>query len=160
MNLADYTTLIDGKYPGAVKGKDENTTPQTLIIEPTNLVDVCFLLRDSDETYFDMLSCLSGIDNGPEQNTMEVVYNLYSIPFDRHLALKVILDRKKPKVQSVAEVWKTANWHEREAYDFYGILFEGHPDLRRILLPESWEGHPLLKDYKEQETYHGIKVKY
>jgi NADH-quinone oxidoreductase subunit C len=70
-----------------------------------------------------------------------------------------MLDREKPSIASVSSVWRTADWHEREAFDFYGIQFEGHPDLRRILLPEDWEGHPLRKDYVEQMKYHGIQVK-
>ena len=89
-----------------------------------------------------------------------MLYHLYSIPHDIHLALKVELDRTKPEVDSVTEIWKTADWHEREAYDLLGIHFKNHPDLRRILLPDDWEGHPLRKDYVEQEKYHEIKVKY
>jgi NADH-quinone oxidoreductase subunit C len=76
------------------------------------------------------------------------------------LHLRVVLDREKPEVPSLSGIWKTADWHEREAYDFFGIQFTGHPNLTRILLPADWEGHPLRKDYVEQERYHGIKVKY
>jgi NADH-quinone oxidoreductase subunit C len=89
---------------------------------------------------------------------------LYSIPYEHAFVMKVIVPRgdehNLPAVPSLCNVWKTANWHEREAFDLYGITFTGHPDLRRILLPTDWQGYPLRKDYKEQETYHGIKVAY
>ncbi len=91
---------------------------------------------------------------------MEVVYTLYSIPFDHHLTLKVILDRKDPRVDSVANIWRGANWHEREAYDLYGIVFNNHPDPRRILLPADWVGFPMRKDYEEDKTYHGMTIKH
>jgi NADH-quinone oxidoreductase subunit C len=91
---------------------------------------------------------------------MEVIYTLYSIPNHITLHLRVILDRSSPVISSVSSVWRTADWHEREAFDFFGIEFANHPDLRRILLPEDWEGHPLRKDYVEQSKYHGIQVKY
>ena len=107
-----------------------------------------------------MLSSITGIDNGPEDNTMEVIYNLYSIPFDLHLMVKIKIDRESAIVPTVSDIWKTANWHEREIFDLLGIRFEGHPDLRRILLPNDWEGHPLRKDDILQEQYHGIKVDY
>jgi NADH-quinone oxidoreductase subunit C len=91
---------------------------------------------------------------------MEVIYTLYSIPNHFTLHLRVVLDRTLPSVSSVSSIWRTADWHEREAFDLLGIQFSGHSDLRRILLPEDWEGHPLRKDYVEQSKYHGIQVKY
>jgi NADH-quinone oxidoreductase subunit C len=96
---------------------------------------------------------------------MEVIYNLYSIPFEHSLMLKIIFPRNKedeplPVVPSVSAIWRTADWHEREAFDLVGISFSNHPDLRRILLPEDWVGYPLRKDYEAQEYYHGIQVKY
>ena len=103
---------------------------------------------------------MSGLDNGHEKNTMEVIYNLYSIPCNQHLTVKVTLNRQEPKIPSVEPIWKTADWQEREAYDMYGIIFEGHPDLRRILMPADWNGYPLRKDYEQQEYYRGIKVEY
>lgn len=139
---------------------DEKASPKAIIIPSSEIKKVCQELYQNPSTYFDMLSCLTGIDNGPEANTMEVVYNLYSIPFNHHLMLKVILPRENPITDSVSEIWRTANWHEREAFDMYGIKFNGHPDLRRILLPADWEGHPLKKDYKHQEYYRDVKVEY
>jgi NADH-quinone oxidoreductase subunit C len=136
-----------------------------LTIAKDKLVDICLELHTNSQTYFDLLSCISGIDNGPDKGTMEVIYHLYSIPFNHSLVLRVELPRSKEgegaiEIPSVTTIWKTAYWHEREAYDMFGVIFKGHPDLRRILLPADWEGYPLRKDYKEQEYYHGIKVRY
>lgn len=139
---------------------DLNATPKAIKIAAEDLLSVCDALHKSESTYFDMLSCVTAIDNGPDAATMEVVYNLYSIPFDHHLALRVTLQREDPNVASVSSIWKTANWHEREAYDMFGIIFNNHPDLRRILMPADWEGFPLRKDYKHQEYYRNIKLDY
>lgn len=139
--------------------------PAALWVAAEKIADVCHVLHTHESTYFDMLSCLTGIDNGPEAGTMEVVYNLYSIPFHTHLMLKASLPRSTagepgPSIPTVSHIWRTADWHEREAFDLLGIRFEGHPDLRRILLPADWQGHPLRKDYQHQAYYRGIKVAY
>lgn len=160
MTFKEIKSLISTAFPDAITGEDLVATPQALLVRPEYIHPVCELLHTSEKTYFDSLSCLTGIDNGPEANTMEVVYNLYSIPRDLHLMLKVELNRDQPVVTSMTDIWRTANWHEREAYDLLGIRFENHPDLRRILLPNDWEGHPLRKDYQEQEKYHGMNVGY
>lgn len=137
-----------------------------LVIEKTDLLKVCEYLYTSPELYFDYLSCITAVDNGAEAATIDIVYNLYSIPFDKHFCLKVILERNPsenenlPEIESVTSIWRTANWHEREAFDLVGVKFVNHPDLRRILLPADWEGHPLRKDYNQQEIYHSIKVAY
>jgi NADH-quinone oxidoreductase subunit C len=135
-----------------------NSTPTTILT--TKLLDVSKELYNNQETYFDQLSCITGIDNGPDAKTMEVIYHLYSIPYNHSLALKVILPRDYPTVPTLSFIWKTANWLERETYDMCGIIFEQHPDLRRILMPADWEGYPLRKDYKEQEKYRDVQVKY
>jgi NADH-quinone oxidoreductase subunit C len=139
---------------------DHETTPRSVKIPAKDLLSVCEALHQHEVTYFDMLSCVTGIDNGPEAATMEVVYNLYSIPFDHHLMIKVVLPRENPEIDSVIRIWKTADWHEREIFDMYGIKFINHPDLRRILMPADWEGYPLRKDYKQQEYYRDIKLDY
>jgi NADH-quinone oxidoreductase subunit C len=88
------------------------------------------------------------------------VYHLYSFALNQKLVVKVLVPKSNPVVPTVSDVWATANWHEREAFDMFGMTFEGHPDLRRILCPEDWEGYPLRKDYKVQEFYNGMKVPY
>ncbi len=144
---------------------DTKSTPPTLQILPEGVADVGRLLHEHEQTYFDYLSCLTGLDNGVEAGTLEVLYHLYSIPYDESLALRVVVSRNAndaplPEVPSVSSIWRSADWHEREAYDLLGIYFTGHPDLRRILMPHDWPGHPLRKDYQVPETYHGIGVKY
>ncbi|MEL6632839.1 MAG: NADH-quinone oxidoreductase subunit C [Bacteroidota bacterium] len=125
-----------------------------------------FLLHDP-RFYFDFLNCLSGVDKGKDAQELDVIYHLTSMIHEHQLVLKVIVlktsseDRDiKPTVPSVSRVWRAADWHEREAYDMLGIYFEGHPDMRRILMPEDWPGHPLRKDYENPDTYHNIKVDY
>ena len=164
MEFEEIESLLKQKFGEAVvEGVDLNSSPKALIIPASEIVQVCKELYENEQTYFDSLSCLTGVDNGSEVNTLEVIYNLYSIPYNHHLMLKVILQRNQPEellpeVPTVSYIWKTAEWHEREAFDLVGISFSGHPDLRRILLPADWEGHPLRKDYENLEEYHGIKV--
>ena len=150
------------KIADIIKEKDTSyvleVLPDGLQVEPLAIKDVCDVLFRHPSLLFDSLSCLTGIDNGPDLGTMEVVYHLYSITNNIQLNLKCEIQREAPVISSVTSIWKAADWHEREAYDLVGIRFEGHPDLRRILLPADWEGHPLQKDYQEQEFYHGIKV--
>jgi NADH-quinone oxidoreductase subunit C len=139
---------------------DESASPKAVKIPKDDLRLVARELFESPIAYFDMLSCVTGIDNGPSAGTMEVVYNLYSVPFNHQLMIKVTVARETPEIESVSHIWKTADWHEREIFDMYGVNFLHHPDLRRILMPADWEGHPLRKDYKQQDYYRDIKVEY
>jgi NADH-quinone oxidoreductase subunit C len=121
----------------------------TILLAPSDLVRVCRYLKDDADLAFDFLSSATGVDrlNLPDRTPrFEVVYHLYSIPHKRRLRVKVRVDEGEA-VPSLTEVWETANWHEREIFDLFGLPFVGHPDLRRILMPEDWEGHPLRKDY-------------
>lgn len=118
----------------------------------------CTYLRDDERLKFDYLSCLSAVDYN--DGKLGVVYHLTSMSLRHKIVLKALCTKENPHVQSVADVWGTANWHEREAFDLIGVIFDGHPDLRRILLPYDWEGHPLRKDYKVPEFYDGMKVPY
>ncbi|WP_096437587.1 NADH-quinone oxidoreductase subunit C [Alteribacter populi] len=111
------------------------------------------MLHDDPELKFDFLSCLSGIDY---EEHMEVVYNFYSIPQDHYLYVKVKTSREQPSVQSVQPIWKTADWLERETYDLLGIDFPGHWNMKRILLEDDWEGHPLRKDYVTDKKALGL----
>ncbi|GAA4148376.1 hypothetical protein GCM10022216_35120 [Sphingobacterium kyonggiense] len=134
-----------------------------LYINPIHLVAVCQVLQETEGLYFDFLSNITAVDYHPE-NYFEIVYHLSSIPYQKELVLKVKLENDRqqenlPELPSVSSVWRTADWHEREAFDLMGIFFTGHPDLRRILLPDDWQGFPLRKDYVDPETYHNIPIK-
>ena len=117
-----------------------------LYLPADRLVEACTFLRDDPELDFAMLSWIGGIDWLPRDPRFEVAYNLLSLSRIARVTLKVRLSEENPRVPTVTGVWPTANWHERETYDFYGIEFIGHPDLTRILLPEDWVGWPLRKD--------------
>ena len=118
----------------------------TVVLPAEALVDVCTFLRDDHELDFGMLAWMGGVDWLPRVPRFETVYSLLSLSNALRFTLKVRLHEKNARVASVTGVWPTANWHERETYDFYGIEFTGHPDLTRILLPEDWVGWPLRKD--------------
>jgi len=150
---------------GVIHAQQHEVLQPFLEIDKSQLVEVCRFLKNDPRLYFDMLECLSGVDDSKKEGRIGVVYHLQSIPFGHRLVLKAwdtfeAGQTDLPQIPSLAEVWRTANWHERECYDLMGIHFEGHPDLRRILMPEDWEGHPLRKDYQTPEFYHGIKVDY
>jgi len=118
----------------------------TVIVPAERLVEICTFLRDDPELDFAMLAWVSGLDWLPRDPRFEVAYGLLSLTHRVRLTLKVRIPEEQPRVPSVTGVWPTANWHERETYDFFGIEFIGHPDLTRILLPEDWTGWPLRKD--------------
>lgn len=164
MIFEEIKKVIVDKFGNEVIIGEENQGLQpALIISPDKIIDICLELRDNPDTWFDFLSCLSGIDYGVEEQKFGVVYHLSSIIKKHTIVLKVQQQNSRdeqnlPVFKSVSSVWKTADWHEREAFDLLGIYFEGHPDLRRILLPDDWEGYPLRKDYKNAETYHNIKI--
>lgn len=153
--IVNHINAIDGNI---IKDMDENSSPKSIIITKSSLVELMNMLHTDEKLFFDMLSCITGLDNGVEADSMEVIYNLNSIPYEHQLMVKVSLGRNDLKLHSVSHIWKTANWLEREVFDMYGIEFEDHPDLRRILMPADWEGFPLRKDYVHQDKYRGINV--
>ncbi|MEL6536724.1 MAG: NADH-quinone oxidoreductase subunit C [Bacteroidota bacterium] len=142
----------------------EQSTPGGIRIPEEDLLEAMGFLYQAQELFFDQLACITAVDLGHEEGTVEVIYHLNSIPFGHQVAIYVQVTPPSknllPAIESVAQFWKTADWLERECYDLVGIQFKNHPDLRRILLPQDWEGYPLRKDYQEQEYYHGIKVAY
>jgi NADH-quinone oxidoreductase subunit C len=144
--------------PSILESKTEGVLNPWIAVAPERLREVAFVLRDDERLQFDSLMCLSGMDHGG--GTLGVVYHLDSTPLGHKIALKVRVPAADPRVPSVEAVWRCADWFEREAYDMVGVVFDGHPDLRRILLPDDWEGHPLRKDYRVPEFYNGMKVPY
>ena len=131
--------------------------PAQIVLAAERIAEACLVCRDDESLRFDSLMSLGAVDNGER---LAVVYHLHSMALGHKVALRVDLPRTEPSVPTAEGVWKTANWHEREAADLMGIVFEGHSDPRPILLPEDWEGHPLRKDYVVQEYYKGMKVPY
>jgi NADH-quinone oxidoreductase subunit C len=120
----------------------------TVIVPREKIVEICSFLKTAPGLEFNMLSDLCAADRGPEEEPrFEVNYHLFSTTKHHRLRLKVLLNDDDTHVQTVTGVWRTANWHERETFDLMGIVFDGHPDLRRILLPDDWEGHALRKDF-------------
>ena len=124
-------------------------------VEAMNWRPIAEQLRREPTLQFDWLANLSGVDY-LANDRLAVVYDLYSYELRHSFAVKVFCPRSDPHVCTVVDLWPAADWHEREAYDLFGIIFDGHPDLRRILLPEDWVGHPLRKDYVFPREYHGI----
>ena len=148
---------LSSKFGDKIVEFTEDALDPYVVVAPDALVQVCEYLAEDEELIFDSLMCLSGVDN---KTDLEVVYHLFSMSKRHKFTLKVAVPKEEAVVPTVSNIWRTANWHEREAYDILGIKFDGHPDLRRILLPDDWEGHPLRKDYVVQEYYHGMKVPY
>jgi len=153
--------LLKDNFPASnLELKTDQPTEPILLASALEIDKLCLFLRDSSELLFDDLMNLSGVDE-PKAGLLSVYYHLGSTKFKHKITLKVSTDRNKPEVSSVTEVWKAADWHEREAYDLLGIIFLNHPDLRRILMPYDWDaGYPLRKDYENPEFYQGMKVPY
>ena len=127
------------------------------VVPAADIVEICRFAKEDEALAFDCLMNLSSVD-WPKKNQIEVVYHLWSYRRRHGFVLKVALDRAKPEIASVTSVWKSADWLEREQFDLMGVQFTGHPDLRRIMLPDDWVGHPLRKDYAEQPQYHQIST--
>jgi NADH-quinone oxidoreductase subunit C len=133
--------------PAAIQGVKFDREEMTIYVERGSIREACVLLRDDPGCAFNFLSDLTCVDWYPSEPRFEVVYHLLSIAKKERVRLKVRLDSGSPVVESLTSVWPGANFFEREVFDLFGIRFTGHPHLRRILMPEDWEGHPLRKDY-------------
>ena len=155
MILNEILEHLQASFPDAGLSFDENEPEPLIVIPAERLQDVAEFLRDDDELHFECLMCLSGIDYGEELHT---VYNLYSMKHDHKCSLRCKAPVENPTMPTLTFVWAAAEWHERESYDLIGIRYEGHPDLRRILCPDDWDGHPLRKDYEPQTEWHGIPL--
>jgi NADH-quinone oxidoreductase subunit C len=148
---------LEGQFPGKAGNFRGDVFDPWLNVDAKAIVDVCRYLRDDSESAFEVLSDLTALDL-PKEEKLQVVYHLYSYSRRHQIVLKADLSRETPSIATVEGVWKAANWFEREVFDLFGIMFEGHTDLRRIMLPEDWVGYPLRKDYVEQEEYDGIST--
>jgi NADH-quinone oxidoreductase subunit C len=174
MTASDIIASLDQQFGAKIKSKNAEAFDPFIVVEAADLIEVCRFLRDDGRLKFEILNCISGIDyleldpkkvaKAGFEPHVEVVYHLQSFTHRHRFTIKVTLPRWKndkpgdiPEVPSVTSIWPAADWHEREVYDLSGIRFNGHPDLRRILLSEDWIGHPLRKDYEFPLEYHGIR---
>lgn len=154
MNLSEILDYLRAQLPNVeLSAVTDEAGDPWIGVPAEHLRAVCLKLRDDPELACDYLRCLSGVDY---TETMAIVYHLLSLKHRHTLVLRVDVDRDSPEVDSVQDIWRTANWFEREAWDLLGIRFTGHPNLTRIMMPSDWVGHPLRKDYEEQPEYHGI----
>ena len=126
-----------------------------VVVKADRLLEVARFLKEEPTLALDYLTDETAVDH-PKEELLRLVYHLWSMSQRHGFKLKVELPRAEAKAASVASVWPAANWLEREVFDLFGVRFDGHPDLRRIMMPEDWEGHPLRKDYQEPDGYHGI----
>jgi len=171
-----FTDRLKKRFGEKITGASLDAIDPWVEVSPDSLVEVCVYLRDEPDLRFNMLNCVTAVDyleTDPKKAAkvgwephMQVVYHMSSIPLKHTLVIKVKIPRWKngvegnlPELPTVSSVWRTADWHEREVYDLMGVRFMGHPDLRRILCPEDWVGHPLRKDYEMPLQYHGIRAR-
>ena len=141
-------TALQAEHADAVSEVIQAFGEITIVVPRERLVELCSYLRTTPEFGFNMLADICGVDRGPEEDPrFEVNYHLFSTTKFHRLRLKVVLSEEDASVPTVTNVWRTANWHERETFDMFGVRFDGHPDLRRILLPDDWQGHALRKDF-------------
>jgi len=174
MSGQSFVDQLKQKFGEKISGSNLENIDPWIEVTPDGIVDVCQYLRNEPSLAFDYLNCITAVDyfhtdekkaaKSPWEPHLEVVYHLFSMQHKHSVVLKVMLPRWQddqpgnlPQIPSVAGVWAIADWHEREVYDLFGVEFVGHPNLKRMLCPEDWVGHPLRKDYVMPLEYHGIR---
>ena len=151
-----FTEIVDFLLK---KHKDEVAIleeKEVVIVSSEVWLELATLLKNDLKLKFDYLMCISSYDKGDDK-TYGAAYNFYSTTLNHYLEVRIEVEDGQ-SIPSIVSLWKTADWHEREAFDMMGLEFDGHPDLKRILLSDDWEGHPLRKKYKEPDYYHGLPV--
>jgi len=153
--VAPVLGKLNGKFGSDIVSTHSNFGDDTALVRRERIVEILTFLRDDPELLFDFAMDLTGVDYLGEEPRFEVVYHLYSLERKHRVRIKVRLHEDDPVIDTAVSVWPGINWYEREAWDMYGIVFRGHPNLKRILMYEAFEGHPLRKDYpkaKRQPT--------
>lgn len=158
MDVAALHARLRERFGAAIGACHADARDPWIEVAPGAVAEVCRFLRDEPELHFDCLSNQTGID-WRARGVIQVVYHLLSYAHRHQAVLKAEVPREAPELPSVTGVWPAANWMDREIYDLLGVTFTGHPDLRRLLMPEDWVGHPLRKDFVEPESYHGISTR-
>ena len=176
MNVADIVDRLKQEFGEQILRVELEVADPWIEIAADGLAAIARFMRDTSDLRFDYLHCISGVDYlqpDPKKAKkidwephFELLYHLSSMRHRHRIVVRIVLPRweedvegRLPEVASVSHIWRTAEWHEREVYDLSGVRFSGHPDFRRILCPEDWEGHPLRKDYEMPDEYHGIRTK-
>lgn len=173
-DVSDIFHLLQSQFGERVLRLESEKVDPWIEVAPEAIAEIGSFLRDNPQLRFEMLNCITAVDypasedaeGKTEQGRLELIYHLTSLQYNRRLVVKVVIPRWKddvagslPEVPSVSAVWPAANWHEREVFDLMGVRFLNHPDLRRILCPDDWVGHPLRKDYAMPAEYHGIPLR-
>lgn len=151
-----FVAALDAHDGAAITGGTLHRGEASLDVAPERIAETCRFLKDQQE--FNRLSAVTAVDWHPIEPRFEVVYLLHSIPRNERVSLKCRLSGEAAEIDSVSGIWRAADWYEREVFDLFGIHFRNHPNLRRLLLPENWQGHPLRKDYEttgSKYTYRG-----
>jgi NADH-quinone oxidoreductase subunit C len=154
MTFDDIFQKLQGKFSGAVEKLDTKPDP-AIKVDPKQIHGIVRFLKE--ECQFETFTSASGLDY-PKTSQLAVLYHLHSYTHKLLVGLKAYLPREGASIRSLVDLYKGANWQEREIYDLFGIKFEGHPDLRRVLMPEDWVGHPMLKDFQTPDFYRGMPV--
>ncbi len=138
---------LNARFPGVITEHAEFRGELTVVVPRESVIEVCRFLKEDRELQYDLLADLCGIDMATPARRFGVIYNLLSLSGHHRIRLKTFVEEDDPHVPTMTGVWGTANWHERETFDMFGIVFDGHPDLRRMYMPEEFEHHPLRKDF-------------
>lgn len=138
---------LQAQFPASIRGSEEFRNDLTITVRTADLVPVARFLKEDPALAFDMIIDICGVDRFRDEERFEVIYNLYSLSHKIYLRLKVLVNEADPTVPTLTGVWPGADWHERETFDMLGIKFSGHPDLRRLYMPEEFEYYPLRKDF-------------
>jgi NADH-quinone oxidoreductase subunit C len=155
MNAHEIAALLSDRFGEKILESTPDSMNPFSVVDGASILEVSTFVRNDDRLVMDHLELLGGADY---KDRIEVVYVLYSMKHHHRYTLKCRLPREEPHLATVESLWSVANWHEREAYDMFGIVFDGHSDMRRILCPDDWEGYPLRKDYKAPDIYHDMPV--
>ncbi len=147
MEPLEIVEKIRERFPNEIVHAVQFRDQVSVSVKREKIFEICRFIAEDPGIHMDYLSDLCGVDYPERDYRFEVVYNLYSIKYRHRIRIKALIPADNPSIDSVVPIWSGANWHEREACDMFGIVFKGHPDLRRILMPDDWDGHPLRKDY-------------
>jgi len=159
MNIQDIAAKLKSRFGEGVEFQDNPLTP-FIKVKADAIAQVAQFLKETPELWFDSLMCLTAVDNpsGTAPANFTIVYLLFSMKHLHKVTLKVETPRDNPNVPTVENTWAAADWFEREVYDLFGVKFDGHSNLVRIMLPDDWDGHPLRKDYQYPATYRGLPL--